>query len=150
MKSFQKTCEACAPWGMTVLRIVLGLIMIMHGYPKLFGDTSASLAFFESTVLPLPGPLMILSGVLEFFGGILLVFGLKTRTVSALLVLQFLVILLFVKLQLGFFQLEFDLLILSVAFALSSQGAGKLSLERLLTKKGRKDHAGHGGEAMGG
>jgi putative oxidoreductase len=67
------------PRLLSVLRIVAALLFMQHGSQKLFG-------FPPSTQLsgPLP-PLLLTAGVLEFFGGVLLLLGLFTRPVAFLL-----------------------------------------------------------------
>ncbi len=62
------------PLTLNLLRIVTGLLFIPHGYQKLFGDEPVALA-----------SLMGVAGVLEFFGGILIVAGLYTRWTAFLL-----------------------------------------------------------------
>lgn len=156
MQAFVKTCEnlcsRCAPWGLTALRIVLGIIFINHGYGKLFGDTSAALAFFESTVLPAPGIVLIVAGIIEFFGGLLLIAGFFTRTVAFIAGIEFIVIILFVKLGNGLTAMELDLLIFAVLFALSCTGAGKWAIDNHIIhrKTSGSDKAGHGSEAIAG
>jgi putative oxidoreductase len=138
---------------MTVLRVILGLILINHGYVKLFGDSAGVLAFFESTVLPMPGILLILSGVIEFFGGLMLVLGVFVRYTATIASIQWVVIILFVKINLGLAEMEFDLLILASLFTLSSLGGGALEMESIWKKKPTEEgsqHGGHGAEAMGG
>lgn len=150
-KTCKTICKRCAPWGLTALRVVLGAILINHGYGKLFGDTSGMLAFFESTVLPAPGFMLMLAGIIEFFGGILLVAGLFTRVVASIVIVQFVVIVLFVKLQMGFSKMELDLIILASAFALSCLGAGAAGIDEFVhKKKGTGERGGHGQEAIGG
>lgn len=152
-KVYGNVCQACAPWGLVVLRIALGAILINHGYIKLFGESAELLAFFESTVLPMPGFMLLLAGVIEFFGGILLVLGLWSRVISLIVALELVVVILFVKLSQGFTAFELELLIVGSAFALSSLGSGAYSLESYWKNKGKKEQSmkgGHGGEAIGG
>jgi putative oxidoreductase len=68
-----------SPRLLSVLRIVSALLFMQHGSQKLFG-------FPPSPQLsgPLP-PLLLTAGVLEFFGGALLLLGLFTRPVAFLL-----------------------------------------------------------------
>ena len=150
---FKKTCTKCAPWGLSLLRLALGAILIYHGWPKLFGDTTQLMAFFESTVLPAPGLMLILAGVIELVGGILLVLGLGTRYVTAIIALQFAVIILFVKLRLGWAAMEIDIIIFATALALMGSGAGAVSADQFicgsdLDQKGEK--GGKAGEAITG
>jgi len=67
------------PRLLSVLRIVAALLFMQHGSQKLFG-------FPPSPQLsgPLP-PLLLTAGVMEFFGGVLLLLGLFTRPVAFLL-----------------------------------------------------------------
>lgn len=68
-----------SPRLLSVLRIVAALLFIQHGSQKLFGfPPSAQLSG------PLP-PMLLTAGVLEFFGGVLLLLGLFTRPVAFLL-----------------------------------------------------------------
>ena len=76
------------PLALLALRIVLGVIMVGHGYGKVFGG---GLAQHVQRVhsLGLPGWLAYPSAFTEFFGGILLIVGLLTRFVSlAVLILS--------------------------------------------------------------
>jgi putative oxidoreductase len=65
------------PLALLILRIVLGAIMIAHGYPKVFGGLHHHVQFVSS--LGLPGWLAYVSAIAEFFGGILVIAGLVTR-----------------------------------------------------------------------
>ncbi len=62
-----------------IFRIAVGLLFVAHGAQKLFGGS------FDITTL------MGVAGVIEFFGGILLVLGLFTRTVAGIAAIEMLV-----------------------------------------------------------
>lgn len=153
---FAKMCATngkCASWAMTLLRVVTGLILLNHGWPKLFGDAAMKagmLSFFESTVLPAPGAMLMLAGVLEVVGGLLLILGAFTAVTSLVLMLQFVVIILFVKLTNGFSSMESDLLIFSALLVIHSHGAGAMSVESMMGGKKTTTDGGHGSEAMSG
>lgn len=70
-----------APTMQGIFRIGVGLLFMQHGAQKLFGLLGGSQveSFFS---------LMGLAGVLEFFGGLLVVLGLLSRSVSGLLALE--------------------------------------------------------------
>jgi putative oxidoreductase len=68
------------PRLLSVLRIAVALLFIEHGSEKLFGFPATQQA--ASGSLP---PLMLVAGVLEFFGGLLILFGLFTRPVALVL-----------------------------------------------------------------
>ena len=118
-------------WGILILRVVLGIILIAHGLPKLknlkgvaegFGKMGFKPARFWATFV----------GVLEFFGGLALIAGLFTQIIAFLIVIQFIVIILKIKGKLGLVGgYEFDLLIFAAAFALLVFGAGNISLDTL-------------------
>ena len=63
---------------LSVLRVVAGFLMIWHGSQKLFNFP-----------IPLPagveGPLIVIAGVIEFFGGLLILVGVLTRPVAFLM-----------------------------------------------------------------
>lgn len=69
-----------SPQALAVLRIMTALLFIAHGTMKLFnfpaGETPMSAELFS---------LMGLAGILEAFGGLLLLFGLFTRPVAFIL-----------------------------------------------------------------
>jgi putative oxidoreductase len=69
------------PRVQSVLRIIVGFLLMPHGAQKLFGFLATS---------PMMGPhplgsLMGVAGVLEFFGGLLFLIGLFTRPVAFIL-----------------------------------------------------------------
>ncbi len=130
--------ETCAAWALTALRVVVGLVLLSHGYPKLFGDeaTKAGLVqFFSSTILPAPSTMVLISGILETVGGLFLLAGAFTSVVANLVSVQFLVIVLFVKLKMGWNAMEIDLLMLTGLQVLAALGAGALSVEKMMGKK---------------
>ncbi len=146
-------CENCKAWGIVLLRVVLAIILINHGAMKLFGDTTQLLAFFESTVLPAPAAMLLISGLIEFIGGIAILLGCFNKIASYIIALQFAVIILFVNLSNGLLGLELDLLIFASVLALSTTGPGKWSMQTVCNKMKMKKsgtHGGHGKEAIGG
>lgn len=74
------TLAAWSPRALALLRIVAALLFIAHGTMKLFnfpaGETPMSVELFS---------LMGLAGILETFGGLLLLAGLFTRPVAFVL-----------------------------------------------------------------
>ena len=72
-----RTLDRVQPFALFVLRVVLGVIMIAHGYGKIFGGLSHHVELVRS--VGLPGWLAYLSAIAEFFGGIAVLIGLFTR-----------------------------------------------------------------------
>ncbi len=66
-----------SPFLLSILRVVLGLMFMQHGVGKLFGFGGGHTVQLLS--------LMGLAGVLEFFGGLLVLLGLGTRPVAFIL-----------------------------------------------------------------
>ncbi|MBI4472237.1 MAG: DoxX family protein [Acidobacteria bacterium] len=122
-------------WGITILRVVVGLIFVAHGAQKLFqfGITGTAGAM-EQIGLPLPLLSAILATAAEFLGGIALVTGLYTRLAAIPLAFTMLVAALTVHLKGGFFLpagIEYTLVLLAANIALVLTGPGALALDNL-------------------
>ena len=118
-------------WGIFILRVVLGLIMITHGWPKI-RNLKGTAAWMGQMFKP--GLFWaVVVALTEFVGGIFLVFGFLTQVVSVLVAIQFIVIILKMKLGKGLVDgYEFDLLILVSALALFTLGGGIHSIDQYL------------------
>ncbi|MFQ5838782.1 MAG: DoxX family protein [Thermoplasmata archaeon] len=73
--------------ALLVARIFVGALFLIHGLPKLVGAGRKGMREGMGQ-MGIPGPLFDLVGLLEFLGGLALVFGFLTRLVSLLFVLQ--------------------------------------------------------------
>ena len=62
-------------WGLTVLRIAMGLVFAVHGYAKFAMGLGKTSAFFAKVSIPLPELMGPVIAVLELIGGMLLVLG---------------------------------------------------------------------------
>ena len=71
-----------APFTEPLIRIYAGLALVSHGYPKLFGETAANVAFFETAGFRPSLLWTILVGLTEVGGGLCLALGLFTRAVA--------------------------------------------------------------------
>jgi putative oxidoreductase len=80
MANDNSSLEAWRPQALAVLRIVTAFLFIPHGTAKLFGVPHQ--AMFDGLQLM---SLMGLAGVLEVFGGLLILIGLFTRPVAFVL-----------------------------------------------------------------
>lgn len=127
-------------FSLTILRFVIGLIFTYHGYMKLFviGGLPSTTDFFGQIGIPLPNIASVLVAFVEFIGGISLIFGLLTRWSCVLLILEMIVAFFLVNLNKGFLVskggYEFVLLILVVLLVILLNGAGSLSLGKILFK----------------
>jgi len=142
MNTLIKTVFATrAGYGLTVLRIFVGIIFIGHGGQKLFGlfggyGLAGTAQYMESIGLA-PGYLMAtLSGGSEFFGGLALVIGLLARPAAALLAVLLVVAIFSVHIGNGLFMAnngyEFALALLGGAIAVLIEGAGKWSVDKAI------------------
>ena len=130
------------PLGLLVLRIALGVIFLTHGYPKLTRSASAMQGMFVQHGLP--AQLVYVAGVLETFGGILLILGLFSRPVALLLAVEMVVAMVKVHGGHGVMALheyEFPLALGTASFALATVGAGAISADHLLFGEGRASRA---------
>jgi putative oxidoreductase len=118
------------PVALLALRLVLGAIMIGHGYSKVFGGLSHHVRAVSS--LGLPGWLAYPSAAAEFFGGIALVVGLLTRLASLAILINLAVAIGKVHWKNGFLSAngyQFPLACAAMAFALIFFGAGPIALD---------------------
>ncbi len=121
-------------WGILLLRVVFGIVFVVHGWPKIrnWGETARNfeaMGFRPGNVL---GPIV---AIVEFFGGIALVVGLWTQLAAAALLLQFILITIW-KLKNGQKFVggwEFDLVLLAIAALFVVLGAGAFSFDHTLT-----------------
>jgi putative oxidoreductase len=135
-----ESLAATAPWALLPLRIVLGVLFIMHGRPKLFGPQRPQMVgFFRQVGIPLPTVAVFLSGIVEFGAGILLMLGLLVPIAGLLLLINMLVATYVSVARLNKPLLaiekpgyEYDLVLTAVALAFVLFGAGRLSLDALL------------------
>ena len=120
------------------LRIVLGIIFIVHGYMKLFGGIEGTTGFFTNIGIPLAGFFAYVVAIVEFFGGIALILGIFVKIASSLLAVDMVVAILVVHLSKGFLisngGYEFTLVLLGGLIALILLGAGELSLQKVFKK----------------
>ena len=130
--------EKLKPLSLLVLRFALGAIFVYHGYPKLFTHTRESMQGFVH--MGFPGYFAYISGVIEFFGGLMLAAGLFTRIAALLLAGEMVVALWHVH---GLFiaplevqNYEFPLILAAACFSLATLGAGLVSFDHLIFREG--------------
>jgi len=113
------------PLALLVTRLVVGAIMIAHGYHKVFGGFHHHMEMVGS--LGLPAWLAYLSAGTEFFGGIAIVLGFFTRFFSLAIVIEMAVAIWKVHFKNGLTGnggFEFPLALAAIAFTLLCFGGG--------------------------
>jgi putative oxidoreductase len=146
-----------AAWGALVLRVVLGVVLVMHGYaafwligPRGIGGYVIRMGFPAVTALPLAWYLIVVHAL----GGALIVIGLWTRLAAVLNIPIMLCAVLLVHLSQGFFMkgvivdaaagraatagYELSLLVLGCTVAVALIGAGPYSIDRGRSAPGRR------------
>lgn len=140
----------CAPF---LLRVLVGLVLINHGYGKLFGGIGGFEGQLTGLGVPMPGLMAWLVAIVEFVGGAFILLGFLTRVVAIPVIIQFTVIALMkifptglqrdlseattllAKVGTVFGSIELDLFVLVGALTLLMGAQTKYSLENLIFKK---------------
>lgn len=139
-----KLFESNAGLAGLILRAPIGLILAAHGAQKLFawfgGYGLEGTGQWMASMGMTPGYLMaLLAGSAEFFGGLALVLGLVTRPAAAIAAFTMLVAIFTVHIGNGLFMAnngyEYALTLLVALLAIVVQGAGSLSLDKLIANK---------------
>ena len=91
-----------ARYGLAILRVVLGIAMLVHGWSKLSGGVDNVAGFFGDTLgIPAPGLMAWVVTIVELVGGILLVVGFLSQIAGILIALDMLGAILFAFLLRG-------------------------------------------------
>jgi putative oxidoreductase len=126
--------EKLKPLALLLLRLGLGIIFVFHGYPKLFTHTREAMQSFSHMGFPVY--FAYISGVVEFFGGLLLIVGLFTRIAGLLLAIEMAVALVkvhgMISNPMAVDNYQFPLACAAGAFALGTLGAGLISLDHVV------------------
>lgn len=125
--------------GVLLLRVVVGLTVAAHGYNKFFGGGKipGTAGWFDSMGMKPNGRVhAILAACTELGAGVLFAVGLLTPLAAAGMVSLMIVAAWTVHLKSGFFIVkdgfEYNLVIATVAVAVSSIGPGKYSLDDVI------------------
>ena len=137
MGTNQQTLDRALPWGIALLRVVVGLTFFMHGQQKLFQMGVGGVGgFFASLGIPAPELAAVAVSLVETVGGLALILGVLTRLAGVLLAADMLVAMLLVHRPNGFFAgdggVELVLVLGAAALALALTGPGALAGTALL------------------
>jgi putative oxidoreductase len=139
MGAYDQTLDRLAPWGITLLRVVIGFTFFLHGWQKLFEQSIGGVGqFFAMLGVPAPGVAAALITFVELLGGAALIVGLFTRVAGVLLALDMLGAIFFFHHSHGFFVgneppgVELVLVLGAAALCLALVGPGPLALDGVL------------------
>ncbi len=130
-------------WGLLILRVALGAIFIVHGWPKLNpnGPMKGPAGFggyLKQMGVPLPLFFAWLVALLETVGAVLLILGLGTRILAAGFAVDMLMAILLARRPAGarFSSMqaigwEYEFSLMAQALALFFTGAGRIAFDRI-------------------
>ena len=124
----------------TLVRVIVGFILLMHGWLKVgtFGLAGVS-GFMAKQGLEPATAFAVAAMVLETVGAICIIIGLFTRFFGAALAIELGIAFLFVHLKSGFAVntggYEYVLLLGIVMFAIAIRGGGPYSVDRMIGKE---------------
>jgi putative oxidoreductase len=130
--------NALQPVALVLLRVVLGIIFIWHGYPKLTHPNAMQGLFAQHGLLAY---FVTIAGVLEVFGGALIILGFLTRIAALLLAIEMAVAIWKVHSaggNMAVHNYEFPLVLAAACFALAAVGAGRASVDYALYESGAR------------
>lgn len=132
-------------WGLLILRLALGIVMIAHGWPKLnpngpMKGPAGFGGFLKQMGVPLPMFFGWVVALLETVGAALLILGLGTRILAVGYVIDMIVAIVLARIGMmkspfaggqgiGW---EFEFALGTMALALLFTGAGSLALDPLV------------------
>jgi putative oxidoreductase len=131
--------DSTSYYSYPLIRFIAGVMMIPHGYSKLFVNLNGTVDFFKSVQLEPAYPLAIYIGSLEFFGGIFLAIGFLTRFVAIQLIGLLAVATFYIHFNNGFLWVkggfEYPLFWLVVMIAIFFKGGERVSIDASLPKE---------------
>jgi putative oxidoreductase len=119
--------------ALLLLRVVLGIVMLVHGVPKLlhFGGIAQG---FAGMGIPAPTLAAAFATIAEAGGGLLMLLGIATDLAGLLFAIDMLGAIIFVHFSKGFSAgkggWEFPLVLLTMALTVALAGPGRYSVER--------------------
>jgi len=126
--------------GLTLVRIIVGVVFLVHGSQKLFVFGLGGITgFFTQAGIPLPMVAAPVVTFVEFLGGIALILGVFTRIAAILIAIDMMGAIAFVHGKNGFFlptgyEYALTLLVLNVALAIG--GPGEYAIESRFMGRG--------------
>jgi putative oxidoreductase len=116
--------------ALLILRVVLGIIMIYHGWPKVT-NLGGVIEGFTGMGIPLPAVAAVFAAVAEVGGGLLMLIGVLTDIAGLAFAIDMLGAIIFVHAKNGFGVdkggIEWPLALMAMALAIALAGPGRFS-----------------------
>jgi putative oxidoreductase len=128
--------SALARWGLVPLRVVVGIVFLMHGAQKLsvFGLTGTA-DIMGKLGIPIATFAAAVVIAAELLGGLAIITGLFARWAGVVLAIEMCVAIPVARLSGGFFApygFEFEFTLLGACLTFAALGSGGMSLDRTL------------------
>jgi putative oxidoreductase len=132
-----------APYGYPLIRFAAGVILIPHGWAKLFGGAAPFVAdkILAPLGVPAPHAMVYFLGLLETVGVAALALGLFTRAIAAMLAVELLIITFAVHFPRGYSfasqggGYEYPLLLTVIYIGIFMRGSDRCSIDRLIGRQ---------------
>ena len=129
-------------WSITVVRVIMGFVVMITGYEKLMAGINRVAATMMKNQIPFPRVMASYITALELIGGVLLLIGLGGRWLGLLYVGEFVVVSFYVLVPIrGWMDARLPIMLLAGALMLVVAGSGKASMDRVLRRRFYKDSA---------
>ena len=122
--------------GLAILRVVVGVVYITHGIPKLLGGVPGTGAFLAHLGIPLPGLFAWVVTLLETLGGLSLVAGFLVAPVAFLFMIEMIVGIILVHAPNGWYVVgggsagaEYSTVLIAALLALVLAGPGAAAVD---------------------
>src|SRR5580704_13209236 len=116
-------------WGITLLRVTVGVVFVAHGGQKFFMGFQQVAEFLAGAGIPQATGAAILLTAVEFFGGLAMILGILTRYIAIMLAFDMSVAIITFHWRNGFFTahngIEFPLVLLVANLTLILSGGGE-------------------------
>ena len=145
---FRKLISTQNEYSLALARVVLGMVFFAHGAQKMLGwfgglGFSGTIGLFAK--LGMPGVVALFAIFVEFFGALSLLFGLLSRVAALAIIVEMIGAVLTIHIHNGFFMnwtgqqkgegFEYHLITIALALLLVVQGAGALSIDRMISSR---------------
>lgn len=131
-----------APYGLAILRVVLGIAFAVHGWSKFSGGVAGVAGFFGSLGIPAPELVAWIVTIVELVGGLLLIVGFLTQLVGILLFIDMIgaIIYAFISqgapfIERGAISWEKEAVFAAAALCLALAGPGAWAVDDILAER---------------